>query len=88
MRKILLQKAVKDTCKYFNMKQILITPYQVAGNGRVETLNKMIFNSLSMFVNSRQTDWDKMLQPVWFAYRTLAVSNPVTQQLQQLRFLF
>ena len=47
-----------------------ITPYHPQANGLVERLNYTLADRLSMYVNSKHTDWDEILPYITFAYNT------------------
>ena len=46
------------------------TPYHLQANGFVESLNHTLADMLSMYVNSKHTNWDEILPYITFAYNT------------------
>ena len=64
-----LSSLVKEVCRLMNTKKLNTTAYHPQTDGLVERFNSTFAESLSMFVNSQQTDWDFYIPSVLFAYR-------------------
>ncbi len=63
---------VAEVCKICDTRKINTSPYHPETNGLCERFNGSLADMLSMFCNSHQTDWDRCLSFVLFAYRTAA----------------
>ncbi|UYV64716.1 hypothetical protein LAZ67_3001742, partial [Cordylochernes scorpioides] len=62
-----LMKEVMKTCK---IKHCFTTSYHPQTNGLTERLNRTLINMLSMYVNTDQKNWDKILPFITHAYNT------------------
>ena len=65
-----LSKLMTEVCALLQIKKINTSPYHPQSNEIVERLNGTLVKGISHFVASRQTDWDRYLPAVLFAYRT------------------
>jgi hypothetical protein len=61
---------MKSVLKMIGVTSGFTTAYHPQTDGQTERFNKTLIDMLSMYVNSRQTDWDLYLPYVLFAYRT------------------
>lgn len=59
-----------ELLKVMGTKSSFTTSYHPQTNGLTERLNKTLANSLAIYTNSKQTDWDEYLPHVTFAYNT------------------
>jgi hypothetical protein len=59
-----------DIYKALGMKQQKTTAYHPQSNGIVESFNKTLKQTLKMWANERQSDWDLLLPYAMFAYNT------------------
>jgi hypothetical protein len=59
---------VMDIC---NSTRVRTCAFHPQTNGFIERFNKTMAEQLSMYVSHDQKDWDKFLQPVLWAYRTV-----------------
>ena len=64
-----LSTLVKEVCRLLNTRKLNTTAYHPQTDGLVERFNNTLAESISMFVNSEQTDWDLFLPSILFAYR-------------------
>ena len=64
-----LSKLVKETCKLFGTYQKFSSAYHPQTNGVQERYHATLIQSLSMYVDSHQKDWDVFLPAVLFSYR-------------------
>ena len=64
-----LSALVKEVCRLLNTRKLNTTAYHPQTDGLVERFNNTLAESISMFVNSEQTDWDLFLPSILFAYR-------------------
>ena len=48
----------------------MLTPYHPQTNGLVERFNRTLKEALAKTAANNLDDWDKMIAPVLFAYRT------------------
>lgn len=61
---------VKSVCELFKTTKTQTAPYNPKCDGLVERFNKTLSRMLAAYSNSNQTDWDRYLPLVLFAYRT------------------
>ena len=59
-----------DIYKELGMKQQKTTAYHPQSNGIVESFNKTLKQTLKIWANERQSDWDLLLPYAMFAYNT------------------
>lgn len=59
-----------EVLSLLNTKSILTTAYHAQTNGLTEHLNRTISVMLSMYVDTKHTDWDQALDFVTFAYNS------------------
>ena len=64
-----LSSLVAEVCKLFRIRKSNTSSYRPQTDGLVERFNGTLIQSISMFVNSQQTDWDTFIPSVLFAYR-------------------
>jgi hypothetical protein len=56
-------------------EQVFTSAYHPSGNGQVERFNRVLFTTLSMYVNENRDDWDDHLESVAFAYNTSKIGE-------------
>jgi hypothetical protein len=78
-----LSSIVRETCKYFGTSQKFTSPYHPQTNGLQERYHATLIQSLSMYVDSHQKDWDEFLPAVLFAYR----ATPATRSTGHSPFM-
>jgi hypothetical protein len=66
---------LKEICNYFNINKSFSTAYRPQVQGLVERFNSTLLQSLSKLCNDRQSDWDRQLQLVLWAYSTTPHSS-------------
>ena len=54
----------------FSSKHIRASPYHPETNGQAERFNRVLADSLALFVKKNQKDWDRYIPYVQFAYNT------------------
>ena len=64
--------AMRDFCAELGVQQVLTSPYAPSTNGLVERFNSTLGRMLRGFVAENQSDWDRYLPEILFAYRTAA----------------
>ena len=64
----------KEVYRLLRVKKVSTAAYRPQTNGLVERFNRTLAAMLSMYVNSKHTDWDRYLPYVTFAYNTTAHS--------------
>ena len=64
-----LSSLMKEVCHLLNIKKLNTTAYHPQTDGLVERFNGTLIESISMFCNSHQTDWDIFIPSILFAYR-------------------
>jgi hypothetical protein len=62
--------SMKSFCKGLGVKQRFTTPYHPQTDGLVERMNRSLLNTLRTCVAEDQSDWDLLIQPSLFSYRT------------------
>ena len=70
-----MSEVIAEVCRYFSVNKINSTAYRPQTNGLTERFNRTLCEMLSSFINDRQTDWDKYLPIVLFAYRVSSQSS-------------
>ncbi len=60
----------KEVMRLMEVDHRTTTPYHPQANGFVERLNHTLADMLSMYVNSKHTNWDEILPYITFAYNT------------------
>ena len=65
-----LSKIIQETCKCLGIKKINTTSFHPQCNSLTERMNKTLVEMMSMYTNSKHTDWDRYLDAVLFAYNT------------------
>jgi hypothetical protein len=66
---------LKEICNYFCINKSFSTAYRPQVQGLVERFNSTLLQSLSKLCNDRQSDWDRQLQTVLWAYSTTPHSS-------------
>ena len=61
---------VSELLKILGVKQLFTTAYHPQCNGLTERWNKTVVDSLSLYMNTKQTDWDYYLPFVTLAYNS------------------
>ena len=64
-----LSSLIQEVCKIFKIQKLSTSSYHPQTDGLVERFNGTLIQSLSMYVNKNQTDWDLYIPSVLFAYR-------------------
>lgn len=64
-----LSSLIQEVCKIFRIQKLTSSSYRPQTQGLVERYNGTLIQSLSMYVNKDQTDWDLYIPSVLFAYR-------------------
>ena len=62
--------SMRDFCDGMGIKQVFTSPYSPSTNGLVERFNGTLARMLRAFVAENQSDWDRYLPEILFAYRT------------------
>ncbi len=62
--------AFKDACKLWGVNKIFTAPYNPQSDGQCEKTLGYLMKTLGFYVNDRQTNWDKLLDPIAFAYNS------------------
>ena len=65
-----LSEIVAEVCKLLETTKTQTTPYNPKCDGLVEKFNHTLATMLSMYVNTKQTDWDMYLPFCIFAYNS------------------
>jgi hypothetical protein len=66
-----------NLCRLLGVENTRTTSYHHMSNGQVERCHRTLHNTISMYVNSQQTDWDEYLSLVSIAY----ISTPHSSTL-------
>ena len=64
-----LSSLFREICRIFKIHKLSTSSYHPQTDGLVERFNGTLIQSLSMYVNKDQTDWDLYIPAVLFAYR-------------------
>ena len=70
-----LADVLQDTAFILGIKQLPTSPGHPQCDGLVERFNRTLKSMLSKLVENKGRDWDRLLGPVLFAYRTTAHSS-------------
>ena len=70
-----MSEIIEEVCKLLDTKKVKTSPYHPATDGLVEKFNNTLATMLSMYVNSKQSDWDIYLPYCIFAYNTSVQSS-------------
>lgn len=57
-------------CGFLGVKQLTTTAYHPQTNGQTELYKKVIVSRLRHYIDENQSDWDKYVQPLTYAYNT------------------
>ena len=68
--KVFLSEVMEQVYRIMNVKKLTTSAYHPQTDGMTERFNKTLVNILSMYVDSRQKDWDEYIPFALFAYRT------------------
>jgi hypothetical protein len=60
----------REVYRLLRVKKVSTAAYRPQTNGLVERFNRTLASMLSMYVNSKHSDWDRYLPYVTFAYNT------------------
>ena len=60
---------MKDVCRILGIHKTRTTPFRPQSNGFIEKFNRTLQQMLSLYVNERQTDWDRWVPLMMTAYR-------------------
>ena len=69
-----MSKLMSEIYTIMNIKKLNTSSYRPQTDGLVERFNGTLAQSLTMYCNNNQTDWDQYLQGVLFGYRTSSSS--------------
>ena len=61
---------IQHLCSLMNIQKTRTSPYHPSANGQCERYNKTLIEMLSLQVNENQTDWDKWVPLMLFAYNS------------------
>ena len=64
-----LSKLITEVCHLVNTEKVNTSAFHPQCNGLTERMNQTLAHTLSMYVSSDQTDWDKHIPATLFAYR-------------------
>ena len=65
-----LSKLMHEIYLIMNVKKLNTSSYRPQTDGSVEKFNETITQSLTMYCNAHQTDWDEYVQGILFGFRT------------------
>ena len=65
-----MSNLIKEVCQILNIKKIQTSSYHPCTNGLTEKMNEYLAHALSMYSNSKQTNWDLFIPSILFGYRT------------------
>ena len=65
-----MSKLMHEIYMIMNVKKLNTSSYRPQTDGQVERFNATLAQSLTMYCNANQTDWDQYIQGVLFGYRT------------------
>ena len=69
-----MSKLMHEIYLIMNVKKLNTSSYRPQTDGLVERFNATLTQSLTMYCNTHQTNWDQYLQGVLFGYRTSSSS--------------
>ena len=61
-------KFFQAMCTLLGTKHLPTTAYHPQTNGQTERYNQTLVNRLRIFVSEHQNDWDRLIQPLTYAY--------------------
>ena len=65
-----MSQLVKGVLKSMGVEQLRTTPYHPQTDGHTERMNRTLIGMLAAYINEDQTNWDRVLPFVLFAYRS------------------
>lgn len=60
----------REMCKVLQINKTRTTSYHPQSDGMIERLNRTIKDILSKYISVNQTDWDKFIDEIVFAYNS------------------
>ena len=72
-----LSKIVLEVCRIMRTHKLNTSSYHPQCNAIQERFNAVILDTISHYVNEYQSDWDKYITAIQFAYRTTPAENSV-----------
>jgi hypothetical protein len=72
-----LSKIVLEVCRIMRTHKLNTSSYHPQCNAIQERFNAVILDTISHYVNEYQSDWDKYITAIQFAYRTTPTKNSV-----------
>ncbi len=64
-----INDAINYLTSHFLLKHVSSTTYYLQGNGKVESINKVLGTLLTKLVNENRTNWDEHMSIVLFSYK-------------------
>ena len=61
---------IRILCEKFGVQKLRCTPAHAATNGQTERFNRTVCDCLTFYVDENQSDWDKWLPLICFAFRS------------------
>jgi len=68
-------ECLQDTAFVLDIKQFPTTPVHPLSDGLIKRFNRTLKFMLAKLITNKGRDWDKLLGPVLFAYRTMIHSS-------------
>ena len=72
-----LSKIVFEVCRIMRTHKLNTSSYHPQCNAIQERFNAVILDTISHYVNEHQSDWDRYITAIQFAYRTTPAENSV-----------
>ena len=63
-------QVIQHLCRIMNIHKTRTSPYHPASNGQCERYNKTLIGMVSLHLNEDQTDWDRWVPMMLFAYNS------------------
>ena len=70
-----LSSIVRELCNIFDTRKVHSSAYRPQTQGLVERWHSTLYQMLSKYISSDQSDWDEMLPMCLFAYRTTTATE-------------